>query len=203
VKILIFGTLLLLGVLNQFWIHPRIVAMRVAGDRRPLHVILVRQFPATLTIETLLGMAQLFVAPFLHGSARNQAFQANLAKNATTSLTHLPKIPAKEATATTLVWGTTETTAVIAVMIAGYWLSGKARPPPYRRRIGGRERQPREGVTARPGVNFIRATRACPSCPANVWRHRVGRVRGLPLSTVLGWRVMMSCARRAGPRKPV
>lgn len=36
----------------------------------------------------------------------------------------LPKLPPKEATASTWVLGTTGTPAVIAVMIAGYWLSG-------------------------------------------------------------------------------
>ncbi|MFC7641082.1 CopD family protein [Streptosporangium lutulentum] len=30
VKILIFGTMLLLGVFNQFWLHPRIEALRAA-----------------------------------------------------------------------------------------------------------------------------------------------------------------------------
>ena len=42
VKILIFGTLLLLGVFNQFWLHPRIDALRAAGDERPLRTILAR-----------------------------------------------------------------------------------------------------------------------------------------------------------------
>ena len=55
VKILIFGTLLLLGVVNQFWLHPRIEALRAAGDERPLRTILVRRFPAMVAIEMLLG----------------------------------------------------------------------------------------------------------------------------------------------------
>src|SRR5262249_37643273 len=77
VKILIFGVLLLLGAFNQFWLHPRIDALRAAGDVRPLRTVLVREFPVVVTVETLLGMVLLFVAPFLHGSARNQAFQAD------------------------------------------------------------------------------------------------------------------------------
>jgi putative copper export protein len=124
VKILIFGTLLLLGAFNQFWLHPRIDTLRAAGDQRPLHTILVRRFPAVVTVETLLGMTVLFVAPFLHGSARNQAFQADAAKHSAVPLDGLPKIPAKEISASTWVLGTVETVAVIAVMIVGYWLSG-------------------------------------------------------------------------------
>jgi hypothetical protein len=35
VKILVFGTLLLLGAFKRFWLHPRIDAPRAAGDDRP------------------------------------------------------------------------------------------------------------------------------------------------------------------------
>jgi putative copper export protein len=125
VKILIFGTLLALGAANQFWLHPRIDALRAAGDHRPLRTILVRRFPAVVAVEALLGMAVLFVAPFLHGSARNQAFQADAARNATAPLGKLPKLPAKEVTASTWTLGTLETLAVVAVMVVGYWLSGR------------------------------------------------------------------------------
>ncbi|WP_392750260.1 copper resistance D family protein [Streptomyces sp. LN590] len=124
VKILIFGALLLLGVFNQFWLHPRVDALRAAGDERPLHKLLVREFPVVITVEALLGMALLFVAPFLHGSARNQAFQADVAKHSTVALDELPKIADKAVSTSTWVWGTTETIAVIAVMIVGYWISG-------------------------------------------------------------------------------
>lgn len=142
VKILIFGTLLLLGVVNQFWLHPRIDALRAAGDDRPLHTLLVRRFPAVVGIEALLGLLLLFVAPFLHGSARNQAYQAAMAKHATTvaSLANLPKLPAKTATATTWVWGTAETVVVIGLMLAGYWYSGvlaRRRVPKTRLRLTG------------------------------------------------------------------
>jgi putative copper export protein len=124
VKILTFGALLLLGVFNQFWLHPRVDALRAAGDERPLRTILIREFPAVVTVETLLGMAVLFVAPFLHGSARNQAFQADMAERSTVASDDLPKLPAKEVSASTWVWGTAETVAVIALMIACYWISG-------------------------------------------------------------------------------
>ncbi len=126
VKILIFGTLLLLGVFNQFWLHPRIDALRAAGDDRPLHTLLVRRFPAVVTLEALLGMTVVFVAPFLHGSARNQAFQADTAKRSATpvSLDDLPKLSPKTAGVSTWVWGSAETIGVIALMIVGYWFSG-------------------------------------------------------------------------------
>ncbi|MEU6341639.1 CopD family protein [Streptomyces sp. NPDC046977] len=126
VKILIFGTLLLLGVFNQFWLHPRIDALRAAGDERPLRTLLIREFPVVITLETLLAMSLLFVAPFLHGSARNQAFQADAAAHSAVplALDDLPKLPPKEATASTWALGTTETVAVVALMIAGYWFSG-------------------------------------------------------------------------------
>jgi putative copper export protein len=101
VKILIFGTLLLLGTANQFWLHPRIEALRAAGDQRPLRAILTRRFPVVVTAELLLVMTVLFVAPFLHGSARNQAFQDNAAAHATSVTAELPKIPAKQVSAST------------------------------------------------------------------------------------------------------
>lgn len=124
-KILIFGTMLLLGVFNQFWLHPRIEALRAGGDQRRLRTILLRRFPALLAVELLLGMTVLFVAPFLHGSARNQAFQAEAAAHATSASAELPKIPAKQVSASTWTWGTAETLLVIAAMAAGYRVSGR------------------------------------------------------------------------------
>ena len=125
VKILLFGTMLLLGVFNQHWLHPRINALRDAGDDRPLPALLLRHFPAAVGLETLLGLSVLFVAPFLHGSARNQAYQAGLATNAATAaaVKHLPKLAPKSAHASTWVWGTTETILVIAAMIIAYRIS--------------------------------------------------------------------------------
>lgn len=127
VKLLIFGTMLILGVVNQFWLHPRIEALRAAGDTRPLRVLLVRTFPATVALEVLLGLSVLMVAPFLHGSARNQAFQAEAAKVAPagTKAKDLPKAPPKVASTSTWVWGTTETIAVITIMATGYQISGR------------------------------------------------------------------------------
>ncbi|WP_261556083.1 copper resistance D family protein [Frankia tisae] len=125
VKILIFGTLLLLGSVNQFWLHPRIDALRAAGDDRPLRTILTRRFPALVAVEVLLGLTVLMVAPFLHGSARNQAFQAHLARHATTATTTLPKIPMKQVSASTWIYGSIETVAVVVIMIAGYQASGR------------------------------------------------------------------------------
>ncbi|MEU3980463.1 CopD family protein [Streptomyces sp. NPDC026672] len=124
VKILIFGVLLLLGGFNQFWLHPRIDALRAAGDVRPLRTILVREFPMVVTVETLLGAALLFVAPFLHGSARNQAFQADVAKRSAVLPEELPKLAPKEVSASTWVWGTAETLVLVALLVMGYWYSG-------------------------------------------------------------------------------
>jgi putative copper export protein len=124
VKVLIFGTLLLLGMANQFWLRPRIEALRAAGDQRALRTILVHRFPALVTIELLLGMTVLFVAPFLHGSARNQAFQASAAAHATSATAPLPKLAAKQVSPSTWIWGTAETVVVIAVMMTGYRVSG-------------------------------------------------------------------------------
>lgn len=124
VKILIFGALLALGMVNQFWLHPRIEALRAAGDERPLRTILVRRFPVTVAAEVVLAMAVVFVAPFLHGSARNQAFQAAAATHSAVPLDHLPKLPAKHVGASTWVWGTSETLLVLALMTGAYLVSG-------------------------------------------------------------------------------
>lgn len=125
VKIVIFGVLLLLGVANQFFLHPRIEALRAAGDQRHLHAILVRRFPAVVAIELLLGMTVLFVAPFLHGSARNQAYQAQPAVYQSAPADSLPKLPAKQAGVSTWAWGTGETIVIVAMMLAGYRVSGR------------------------------------------------------------------------------
>ena len=77
-----------------------------------------------VAVEVLLGMTVLFVAPFLHGSARNQAFQADAAKHSAVAVDELPKLAPKEVSTSTWVWGTGETLAVIALMVAGYWFSG-------------------------------------------------------------------------------
>ncbi|MFI9273348.1 DUF4149 domain-containing protein [Kitasatospora sp. NPDC052896] len=127
VKILIFGGLLLLGLFNQFWLHPRIEALRDEGDERPLTRLLLREFRLVLAVEVLLGVSLLFVAPFLHGSARNQAFQAQAAARSAQPVPakKLPKLAAKQASTSTWAWGTAETIAVVALMAGGYRFSGQ------------------------------------------------------------------------------
>jgi putative copper export protein len=125
VKIIIFGVLLLLGIANQFFMHPRIEALRAAGDQRSLAVILNRRFPVVVAVELLLIMAVLFVAPFLAGSARNQAYQAQPSVYKSAPAGKLPKIPGKESSASTWIEGTAETIAIAAIMIAGYRVSGR------------------------------------------------------------------------------
>jgi putative copper export protein len=122
VKILLFGSLLLLGMFNQFYLHPRIETLRTSGDHRPLRTLLVRRFPAVLGLEAVLGLTVLFAAPFLHGSARNQAYQAGIAAHSVAAK-HLPKLAPKTAHASTWIWGTAETALVITIMIVGYRLS--------------------------------------------------------------------------------
>ncbi|WP_308301990.1 CopD family protein [Frankia sp. AgKG'84/4] len=126
VKILIFGTLLGLGAINQFFLHPRIEALRAAGDERPLRTVLTRHFPAVVGVELLLVATVLFVAPFLHGSARDQAFQADAAKHATSATAPPPGLADKSASSATWILGTLETVAVIAVMAGGHRVSGRA-----------------------------------------------------------------------------
>ena len=125
VKLLLFGSLLILGAVNQFWLHPRIDALRAAGDERPLRTILARRFPAVVGVEVVLILGLLFAASFLHGSARNQAFQADAAKHAAGPVKKLPKLPQKEVSASTWIEGTAETAAVLVVTVAGYRFSGK------------------------------------------------------------------------------
>jgi putative copper export protein len=125
VKLLLFGSLLILGGVNRFWLHPRIDALRAAGDDRPLRTLLERRFPAVVGVEVALILALLFVAPFLHGSARNQAYQADAARHAATPQTKLPKLAQKEVSASTWIVGTAETAAVLAVTVAGYRFSGR------------------------------------------------------------------------------
>ncbi|MEU2619507.1 hypothetical protein ABZ642_15325 [Streptomyces sp. NPDC007157] len=71
-------------------------------------------------------MTLLFVAPFLHGSARNQAFQADTAKHSATAISpeDLPRLSDKAVSASTWVLGSTETLVLIALMVGGYWYSG-------------------------------------------------------------------------------
>lgn len=93
-------------------------------DERGLLTLLIRRFPAVVAVEVLLGLVVLMVAPFLHGSARNQAFQAEAATQAGSATTALPKIPAKQVTTSTWVWGASETVAVAGVMVIGFVVSG-------------------------------------------------------------------------------
>ncbi len=54
-----------------------------------------------------------------------RAYQADVARHATAPLGTMPKLPTKEVTASTWMLGTFETLAVIAVMVLGYWISGR------------------------------------------------------------------------------
>jgi uncharacterized membrane protein len=125
VKLLIFGALLLLGMANQFWLHPRLDALRAAGDQRRPGTILAQRFPLLIAAELLLGMTVLFVAPFLAGSARNEAYQAQPSVYASAPADALPKLAPKQASVSTWALGTAETIAVAGIMIGGYRVSGR------------------------------------------------------------------------------
>jgi hypothetical protein len=61
----------------------------------------------------------------LHGSARNEAYQAQPAVYQSAPADSLPKLTAKQASGSTWAWGTGETVAVAAIMVAGYSFSGR------------------------------------------------------------------------------
>jgi putative copper export protein/methionine-rich copper-binding protein CopC len=80
VKLIAFGALLLLGGFNQFWLSPRIDALRAQdAGHRSVTLVLSRHFRPVIALEVALGLAVRLIAPFLRGSARNQAFQAEAA----------------------------------------------------------------------------------------------------------------------------
>jgi hypothetical protein len=110
---------------NQFFLHPRIEALRAGGDQRALHAILVQRFPILAAVELLLGMTVLFVAPFLHGSARNEAHQAQPSVYKSATADSLPELPAKRSSASTWSEGAAETIVIAGIMIAGYRVSGR------------------------------------------------------------------------------
>jgi putative copper export protein len=122
VKLLIFGALFALGAANQFWLHPRIERLRAAGDQRSALTLLAREFPAVVAAEVLLALAILLVAPFLHGSARNEAYQRDHPVAAGADPVRAPQ---KEPSATTWVYGTAETAAIVLVLVGGYRVSGR------------------------------------------------------------------------------
>ncbi|GIG59822.1 hypothetical protein Lfu02_41940 [Longispora fulva] len=79
VKLILFGGLLLLGAVHQFWLLPRMAAARELGRDDRLLTLVTSRFRAIILAEVVLGLAVLFVVPFLSGSARNQVYQENAA----------------------------------------------------------------------------------------------------------------------------
>jgi hypothetical protein len=65
------------------------------------------------------------LAAALAGLARNEAYQAQPAVYHSAPAGSLPKLPAKQASASTWAWGAGETAVVAAVMLAGYRASGR------------------------------------------------------------------------------
>ncbi len=78
-KLCLVGVLVILGAWNQLWLLPRIEAVRAASERARLRLdVLLSDFRRVIALEVAIGLAILFIVPFLSGSARNQAFQAKV-----------------------------------------------------------------------------------------------------------------------------
>ncbi|MFJ5029491.1 copper resistance D family protein [Streptomyces sp. NPDC088560] len=73
VKIVLVLGLVLAGAFNQFWLMPRMVQARRAGESASLFHLTLRHFPKVVWSEVALGLAVLVVVPFLTGSARTEA----------------------------------------------------------------------------------------------------------------------------------
>jgi putative copper export protein/methionine-rich copper-binding protein CopC len=99
VKLILVAVLVMIGAANQFWLMPLIDSRIATGDHRAVTRTLVRHFRATIAVEAALGLAVLFVAPLLAGSARNEAFQSSpavLGQTATSGSTRVELIPSGE-----------------------------------------------------------------------------------------------------------
>lgn len=72
-KIVLVGTLIAIGVFNEYVMLPRIARLRAAGDHHGLFATAARHFPQIVVIEAVIGFAVLLVVPFLNGSAREEA----------------------------------------------------------------------------------------------------------------------------------
>jgi putative copper export protein/methionine-rich copper-binding protein CopC len=84
-KLILFGGLLLLGAIHQFWLLPRMEIARATGNDGRLLTLVTKRFQSIIVAEVVLGLAVLFVVPFLSGSARSQDIQtkaANLTQTA-------------------------------------------------------------------------------------------------------------------------
>lgn len=79
VKLLLVAALVGLGALNHIWLKPHLHGLTVAGRDEPIRFLVNRRFRQIVGVEVVLGLAVLFVVPYLSGSARNQAFQADAA----------------------------------------------------------------------------------------------------------------------------
>ncbi|WTG93136.1 CopD family protein [Kitasatospora sp. NBC_01560] len=83
VKILLVAGLVTAGAFNQFWLMPRIVRARRADDTGSLLHLTLRHFPKVVWGEVVLGVAVLFVLPFIAGSARTEAGSAKAVSSGT------------------------------------------------------------------------------------------------------------------------
>jgi copper transport protein len=72
-KIALVGTLIAIGVFNEYVLLPRIAGLRASGDHHGLFAVAARHFPQVVVAEAVIGFGVLLVVPFLNGSAREEA----------------------------------------------------------------------------------------------------------------------------------
>ncbi len=76
-KLVLVCALIGLGAVNLLWLLPRLEAIQQSDPRHPsLLAVALGHFRRVIGLEVVVGLAILFTVPFLTGSARNQALQA-------------------------------------------------------------------------------------------------------------------------------
>lgn len=73
VKLVLVGTMIALGGVNEFILMPRIARARAAGEEGSVFRLAVRVFPRIVALESALGLGVLVVLTFLTGSARAES----------------------------------------------------------------------------------------------------------------------------------
>lgn len=124
-KIIIFEALLLLGVVNQLFLHPRIEALRASGDHHPLRVIFLLGLTSVLAGGAVAKEHVALRGAVLHGSARNQAYR--LTPPSTPLVRRCPRLRRKRRLRRP--GGEEQREAVMGQMVTGYRVSGRLAPP--------------------------------------------------------------------------
>ena len=74
-KLVLVGSMLGIGAINEAVMLPRIARVRAGGDRRALFALVLEHFPRLVIVEVVLGLGVLTVMPFLNGSSREELGQ--------------------------------------------------------------------------------------------------------------------------------